>query len=207
VAVSRLREPPRRMKPRTRREPSHDHQGHTSRVADGWACSHIDRHRSRAKAFPRGVPPATGDGTSRSLGVGPELRRTAVVILEVLAGVWTSSAATALGIRLPRYYVLEERAIGGLIPACAPRPKGRTVSTDRRLDQLDRVLAATQRELARQQALARPTQRAFIGIGGSLAAPPLPHHRAYGAVPRRFDRIKRSTILPDEEGRSSRNRR
>ena len=25
-----------------------------------------------------------------------------------------------------------------------------------------------------------------IGIGGHLAAPPLPHHRAYGSVPRRF---------------------
>src|SRR4051794_15595440 len=47
----------------------------------------------------------------------------------------------------------------------------------------------------------------FIGIGGSLAAPPLPHHRAYGSVPRRFDRIKRSTMPPIEEGRASRSRR
>ena len=29
----------------------------------------------------------------------------------------------------------------------------------------------------------------LIGIGGRLAAPPLPHHRAYGSVPRRFDRV------------------
>ena len=28
-----------------------------------------------------------------------------------------------------------------------------------------------------------------IGIGGRLAAPPLPHHRAYGSVPRRFGRV------------------
>jgi hypothetical protein len=27
---------------------------------------------------------------------------------------------------------------------------------------------------------------ASIGIGGHLAMPPLPHHRAYGSVPRRF---------------------
>src|SRR5437588_10209527 len=27
---------------------------------------------------------------------------------------------------------------------------------------------------------------ASIGIGGHLAVPPLPHHRAYGSVPRRF---------------------
>jgi hypothetical protein len=30
----------------------------------------------------------------------------------------------------------------------------------------------------------------WIGIGGHLAVPPLPHHRAYGSVPRRFDRVK-----------------
>ena len=30
----------------------------------------------------------------------------------------------------------------------------------------------------------------MIGIGGRLAVPPLPHHRAYGSVPRRFDWVK-----------------
>ena len=30
------------------------------------------------------------------------------------------------------------------------------------------------------------TFRKAIGIGGHLAMPPLPHHRAYGSVPRRF---------------------
>ena len=29
-----------------------------------------------------------------------------------------------------------------------------------------------------------------IGIGGSLAAPPLPHHLAYGSVPRRFEKLR-----------------
>jgi Citrate transporter len=32
--------------------------------------------------------------------------------------------------------------------------------------------------------------RWLIGIGGHLAMPPLPHHRAYGSVPRRFDWVK-----------------
>ena len=31
-----------------------------------------------------------------------------------------------------------------------------------------------------------PGCRPSIGIGGHLTAPPLPHHRAYGSVPRRF---------------------
>jgi hypothetical protein len=30
----------------------------------------------------------------------------------------------------------------------------------------------------------------LIGIGGRLTAPPLPHHLAYGSVPRRFDRVE-----------------
>jgi len=32
----------------------------------------------------------------------------------------------------------------------------------------------------------------LIGIGGCLSASPLPHHRAYGSVPRRFDWVKLS---------------
>jgi hypothetical protein len=92
------------------------------------------------------------------------------VILEVLAGVRTpTNAASALGIRVPRYYLLEERAIQGLISACVPRPRGRAVSTDRRLAQLERELVVSQRELARHQALARTTQRAF-----GLTPPPNP---------------------------------
>jgi hypothetical protein len=84
------------------------------------------------------------------------------VILEVLAGVRTpAGAAAALSIRLPRYYVLEQRAIGGLIAACEPRPVGRVVSSDRRLARLERELAVSRRELARHQALARTTQRAL----------------------------------------------
>jgi len=102
---------------------------------------------------------ATGSGSSN---IGLEARRAAALILEVLAGVRTpAGAATALGIRLPRYYLLEQRAIQGLIAACQPRPVGRTVSTDRRLARLERELAVSQRELARHQALARTTQRAL----------------------------------------------
>ena len=41
----------------------------------------------------------------------------------------------------------------------------------------------------------------LIGIGGRLAASPLPHHRAYGSVPRRFDRLK-----PEQEHRGGEDR-
>src|SRR5215472_10111056 len=43
-----------------------------------------------------------------------------------------------------------------------------------------------------------------IGIGGHLAAPPLPHHREYGSVPRRFDQVKR---WQDRRGGEDRDRR
>src|SRR5271170_7761093 len=44
-----------------------------------------------------------------------------------------------------------------------------------------------------------------IGIGGRLATPPLPHHRAYGSVPRRFDRVKLEQKDRGGEDRGRRN--
>ena len=104
----------------------------------------------------------------RSASVVFEAKRAAAVILEVLAGVRTpTAAATALKLRLPRYYLLEQRAIEGLVAACAPRPRGPTVSPDRRVAQLERELTVTRRDLLRQQALARTAQRAL----GLMPAP------------------------------------
>src|SRR3954463_15723821 len=40
---------------------------------------------------------------------------------------------------------------------------------------------------------------ASIGIGGHLAMPPLPHHRAYGSVPRRFGGLSGSHLLQGEQ--------
>lgn len=100
--------------------------------------------------------------TATGPAAGVEARRTAAVILEVLAGVRTpTGAATALGIHLPRYYVWEQRALEGLVAACEPRPRGRTVSVDRRLASLERELAIARRDLTRHQALARTAQRAL----------------------------------------------
>ena len=44
-----------------------------------------------------------------------------------------------------------------------------------------------------------------IGIGGHLTMPPLPHHRAYGSVPRRFDRIRPQQGCRVWGGRAGRN--
>jgi len=122
----------------------------------------------RSRAPYRQQLTATGPGKPAA---GGEARRLAAVILEVLAGVSTpASAAQALGIRLPRYYFLEQRAIRGLVSACEPRPKGRTVSSDRQIARLERELAVCRRELGRQQALARAAQRV---LGLKLAQAPV----------------------------------
>jgi hypothetical protein len=99
----------------------------------------------------------------------------AAVILEVLAGLRTpAGAASALGIGLPRYYAWEQRAVQGLVAACAPLPRGRVTSPDRRLAALERELATARRELARHQALARTAQRA---LGLPAVADPRPPGR------------------------------
>jgi len=142
----------------------------TSARPHGPAAREKQAAAQRSRGACRQQLTAAGPGAPN---IGLEARRAAALVLEVLAGVRTpAGAATALGIRLPRYYLLEQRAIQGLISACEPRPVGRAVSTDRRLARLERELAVSRRELARHQALARTTQRALgIAPAASPASP------------------------------------
>ena len=95
-----------------------------------------------------------GQDTSR------EAKRLAAAILEVLAGARTpTEAATALGLSVPRYYQVESRALGGLLSACEPKPKGRVRRPEHELNALRRENQRLQRELTRQQSLARAAQR------------------------------------------------
>lgn len=87
-------------------------------------------------------------------------RRRAAAVLEVLAGVRTpAQAAEAVGVSLPRYYLLEQRAIGGLVAACEPAPRGPQANAQRRVAALEREIARLTRESGRHQALARAAQR------------------------------------------------
>jgi hypothetical protein len=97
------------------------------------------------------------------------------VILEVLAGSRRpSEAAAALGVTVPRYYLLEEQALHGLVAACEPRTlQGPRPET--RLAQLEKQLRERERECARQQALVRAAQRTV-----GLAAPPAVQSTAGG---------------------------
>ena len=67
----------------------------------------------------------------RGLGEGAsaQAKRLAAAILEVLAGARTpAQAAQGLELSLPRYYVLETRALQGMLVACEPRSVGRAPS-------------------------------------------------------------------------------
>jgi|SRR6185295_20175999 len=89
-----------------------------------------------------------------------EMRRRASAVLEVLAGARTpSEAAEALSISLPRYYLLEARALEGLITSCEPRPRGWAAREGRSVHALRRENDRLRADLSRTQALARAIQR------------------------------------------------
>ena len=103
-------------------------------------------------------------------GGSPEARRIAAVILENWAGVRAPpAAASALGVSLPRYYQLEQRAVGALVAVCEPRPRGPGPNHERQIRSLERQLATSRRDCARLQALLRTSQRT---IGLPAVEPP-----------------------------------
>jgi len=91
-------------------------------------------------------------------------RRTAGVILEVLAGTLKpSAAATSLGISVPRYYVLETRALEGLVRGCEVLPVGYHRTPEKEIAGLKKERTRLENECMRYQALLRASQRA-VGI-------------------------------------------
>ena len=111
---------------------------------------------------------------------GAKAKQLAAAILEVLAGARTpTEAAQALGLSVPRYYQLEAQALRGLLDACEPRTAHRGRKGKTEVETLSEENRRLQRELMRQQALARAAQRA-IGL-----APPTPAVHKSGKKPRR----------------------
>jgi hypothetical protein len=96
-----------------------------------------------------------------------EARRVAQVVLEVLGGVLTPpEAAAALGISPPRYYMVEMRALEGMLTACEPRPRGYSQNAEKELASLNARCAKLERENARYQALVRAAQRT-VGLSAA----------------------------------------
>jgi hypothetical protein len=95
----------------------------------------------------------------------------AAIVLDVLAGVrLPADAAQQAGISLPGYYHLEQRVLDAIVRACEPRPRGKTRSPQRQLDQLQQQVTRLQQECARQQALVRAAHRT-IGVMPPVAKP------------------------------------
>lgn len=98
-----------------------------------------------------------------------EAKQRAAAVLDVLAGSRTpTDAARSLDVSLMAYYLLEERALKGLLSACAPRPRGPGIDPSREVNALRAECERWKREHGRQQALVRAAQRT-IGL-----APPAP---------------------------------
>ena len=95
----------------------------------------------------------------------PLAAQRAAAILDVLAGQRTTTeAAAALEISVNHYYLLERRALEGLLGACEPQPKGPPGPTlETELQKLQQQLQQCRRECLRQAALVRATQRA-VGL-------------------------------------------
>ena len=110
----------------------------------------------KAPAYrPTGTTTLTGSANAKRLAAG---------ILEVLGGLRpTSEGAEALGISLPRYYVLETRALQGLIDAMEPLPRGRQKKPVDIIETLQQDKSRLEREILRLQSLVRLAQRA-IGL-------------------------------------------
>jgi len=117
--------------------------------------------------------PRSRSAASSTLGrkTSAEANRRAAMILEVLAGErLPSAAAQALGISITHYYLLERRALEGLLAACQARPKGRSAPTaEQQRAKLERELEASRRQCQRQAALVRATQRA-VGLPAATPA-------------------------------------
>jgi hypothetical protein len=116
----------------------------------------VGKVRRRGMAIPQG---------------GREASRLAACVLEVLAGLRTpTEAAQELGVSLPRYYQLEQRALQGLVAGCTPARRGRTISPESENARLRRDNERLTRECQRQQALVRLARQA-AGLANPAAKP------------------------------------
>ena len=102
--------------------------------------------------------------------VSSEAKRRAAVVFEVLAGLRTpQQAAEVLGLSLPGFYQLEDRATRQLQLGCEMRPRGRQANGESKAAALAKEVERLQQEVSRCQTLLRLTQRA-VGVPPAAAA-------------------------------------
>jgi transposase len=148
-----------------------------------------EKSPSKRKSGQRRVPRATRLGQ----GQNGEAKRRAAVVLEVLAGMRTpSEAASALGLSVSCYYLLERKALQGLLDGCQPQPKGSPrPGLERQLARLQKELDKSRQECLRQASLVRATQRA---MGLPAVAKPAGPSKANSGKQDKKTRRRRPTI-------------
>lgn len=119
------------------------------------------------------VPTPAVRAAQRLDQAGERARRLAALVLDVLGGNRSpGEAAQAMGLSVARYYVLEQRAVHGLVTACAAPPtRGPGTDPQRQVQRLEAENRRLTQALARQQAIVRSTQRA---LGLTQPRPPQP---------------------------------
>jgi len=150
------------------------------------------RVTTKKASGPRSAGPSAGRPAP---GATSEAQRRAAVILEVLAGVRTAQdAAGVLKISSNHYYLLERKALGGLVRACEPAPRRvRMPTAEKRIRQLEQELERCRRDCQRQAALVRAAQRA---IGLPLSPPITAQAPAAKARRRRGEKTRRRRSHP-----------
>jgi hypothetical protein len=149
-----------------------------------------EKSTSKGKSAQRRVPRATRLGQ----GQNGEAKRRAAIVLEVLAGMRTpSEAASVLGLSVSYYYLLEHKALQGLLDGCQPQPKrARGPGLERQLASLRKELDKCRRECLRQASLVRATERA-MGLP-AVAKPAGPSKANSGKEGKKTKRRRRPTI-------------
>lgn len=98
--------------------------------------------------------------TSRGVEGSDQARKLACAILEVLSGMkGPSEAAESLSVSLNRYYVLETRALEGLVKALEPRNRGRAPTVEQQTDLLKGEIERLKRDLDSSRSLLRMAHR------------------------------------------------
>ena len=130
---------------------------------------------------------------SRAVSGSLAARKNACVVMEVLSGMkGPLEAADSLSISMNRYYVLEARALEGLVRAMEPRARGRTATSEQKVKDLTTEVARLTRDLDRSRSVLRMTERTI-----GLQAP----KNRNGKARRRVNRSKKvlSLLRPKEE--------
>jgi hypothetical protein len=131
--------------------------------------------------------------------VSPEGKRRAAVVFEVLAGARTpQQGAESLGLSLPGFYQLEDRATLHLQYGCEIRPRGRQANGESKVAALVKEVERLKQEVGRYQALLRVTQRT-VGVPPAAQAKAAAGKRKRKPVVRAMRRAERLRAEADEE--------